>query len=103
MVLQFLGCPSIEVCNPDTVQAATPGNHADPGDPAVYLAQGDLDHVVPVGPTDALVADWETKLGLTRFWYDRVDSGDPTVRSHDLDHGINRQALAVFVATVEAR
>lgn len=103
MALQFLGCPSMEVCNPDTVWAATPGNHADLGDPIVYVAQGDLDHVVPVGPTDAIVADWEAKLGLTRFWYDRVDSGDPSVRNHDLDYGINRQALAAFIATVPPR
>lgn len=103
MLLSFLGCPSLEVCNPELMAEASPARYADPTDPMVYVAQGDLDHIVPVSPTDGLVAEFEAEIGVTRFWYDRVDSGADEVRDHDLDFGINRQALGVFIATVEPR
>jgi len=103
MLLSFLGCTSIEVCNPALLAAADPVAYADPADPKVYLAQGDSDHVVPVLPTDAAVTQLETRLGIDRIWYDRVDTGDVSVRDHDLDYGVNRKVLGLFIAAAEAR
>lgn len=103
MVLGFLGCASMEACDPALVVAATPQTWADPSDPVVYLAQGDLDHVVPVSPTDAVAAELEQAIGFTDVWYDRVDSGPDAVRGHDLDFGLNRTMLGLFIGTVEPR
>ncbi len=103
MILEFLGCPSMAGCDPELVAEASPHTWADPTDPPVYIAQGDLDHVVPVAPTDGVVTTLEDAIGFGRVWYDRVDSGADSGRGHDVDHGLNRTALGLFIGTVEAR
>lgn len=103
MILGFLGCTDMATCDPTLVAEASPQTWADPTDPPVYLAQGDLDHVVPVAPTDAVATSLEEAVGLGKIWYDRVDSGEDSGRGHDIDHGLNRTVLGVFIGTVDPR
>ncbi len=103
MVLEFLGCRTFDACDPRLVERASPLRYADPLDPSIYLAQGDLDAIIPVAPTDEIAEQLELAIGIERVWYDRIDSGPAAGRGHEVDYGINRRALGVFIAAVGPR
>ncbi|MBI4933512.1 MAG: alpha/beta hydrolase [Actinobacteria bacterium] len=99
-VATFAGCVGewYTSCTPEQLAAVDVSTYADPADPPVYVAHGDLDGVVhPFEQQGALL---RMQAAHEVVWYDFATVGAEADRNHVMDAVVNVAALRAFLDAV---
>jgi acetyl esterase/lipase len=99
VIASFAGCSGrwYTSCGASALDAIDVTNDADPSDPPMYIAHGDLDGIVPAGSQRAAVRRLVAALGVDRVVDDLTDAGPPDQRNHVPDAALDRVRLLRFL------
>lgn len=100
VVATFAGCAGdwYTSCTAEQLAAVDVSTYADPTDPPMYIAHGDLDGVVrPLEQQGALL---RMQAAHEVVWYDLASTGPEADRNHVMDAVVNVAALRAFFLAV---
>jgi acetyl esterase/lipase len=96
----FLGCATlfdVTSCDPAVVAAASAHTHYDVADPPVYLAQGEVDPLVPPSQGIPLALAYLSTGRELLAWADLVDGF-----GHNLENGVNTAFIDLYLDLILA-
>jgi acetyl esterase/lipase len=105
VIAAFAGCAGdwYTSCTAAQLAAIDVSSYADRSDPAMYIAHGDLDGIVPAAGQQAVVGRLVAALGAGNVSYDITSSGAAAQRNHCPDAALDYGALQRFLNRVGSR